>query len=403
MPKDNIFQFMIKQGVIPIAKYWNTWKYPHAHVPDLAALQAESQKTTEWAMSSIAAPLASPELKAEKVNHLGTLLEQLTELIKSTPEDQALAVSKWFDQVFEKLNAHISTAKTAVDRSRASHNKKQSEGDLCLKVLQDLVEWIEHGDAASTSHPSPVAIRHIFEIVLSYQYSKGEDYSTDIALQTDFMQLVTLLMEVVLQLQINDIRFNTLGDQQLLDTPPIDLIIELLKKIDQINRVNKQRTTLHERSEDFKTITESLIYACDKITSSQEVGFLRASYDHLSDAVSFVGRMAAPVTPEVISSPVAAVSSTLSAVLPGRQTGNRFIEDFRAELVKRLDVAEISKLQYLNKIEEEGAIASSSQMVPGYQAHKKGNTPKKPEPNTREDEAMAALGVSASSLRKNRG
>lgn len=366
MSGDRIFQFLVKKGVTPLSTYWKSWIAPNAHVPGLAS-EAETPSTTAFLMNSLASPLVDYELKSEKLKVISTLLDSLTDLIQSYPKSNE-DLSHWLEQTFSNLETHISTAETGINRTRATHDKKQSECDLCLKVLQDLAKWAHYGAASSTKHPDNIKIIDRIMIVLRFQYCMGDEYSSRKPLQQHFTSLASLLMEEVIKLQVNSLRSDYLADNKLLDTPAIELIIVLLKAIDHIERVNTQSESLEDRCVDLTAIINSLILECRTILEDKEVGLLGSMYDGISTVAAQIGRAAAPLTPEVVSTPIVAVSSTLSSVMPERQGGNNFLE----ELIKKLKAALVN-LQVASKAVEEiskqvGVQESSQPLVPAFNA-----------------------------------
>ncbi len=366
MSGDRIFQFLVKKGITPLSTYWKAWIAPNAAVPGLAS-EAETPSTTAFLMNSLASPLVDYELKSDKLKVISTLLHSLTDLIQSYPKptDDLL---DWLEQTFAKLEAHILTAETGINRTRATHDKKQSECDLCLKVLQDLAKWAHYGAASSTKHPDNINIIDRIMIVLRFQYCVGDEYSSRKPLQQHFTSLAALLMEEVIKLQVNSLRSDYLADNKLLDTPAIELIIVLLKAIDHIERVNTQSESLEDRCVDLTAIINSLILECRTILEDKEVGLLGSMYDGISTVAAQIGRAAAPLTPEVVSTPIVAVSSTLSSVMPERQGGNNFLE----ELIKKLKAA-LMNLQVASKavedISKQASVQESSQpLVPAFNA-----------------------------------
>lgn len=335
LQRSNAFQFMMQRGAAPLSAYWFQGKAATAAVPALADYrEPPSPELESWDLGH------DPKLKGQKNTHIGELLEELAQLIIDTPE--GVEVDIWFDKVFMQANDCVdrATKKLTVDRG----DKKQGKGDLTLQILDSLIKWVKKGDAESASH-EPLLINQRFKIAISYQYYKGDQYAASIPLQDNFKSLVTLLMEAVILLQANNFRFNILGGKRYLDTPAVEFIIYLLKKIDYINEQNAAKVTLKQRYEDYETITGSLIQFCDECIRKSEVGALGTVYNGLLDVTSSIAKVGSYVAPDVVAKPMAAISGTIGSQMPNRQGDTEFIEAFRDKLRELLSIAHIANMQ----------------------------------------------------------
>lgn len=334
---NNAFQFMMQIGASPMSAYWFQSKAATVSVPVLAEFREPLTPELEsWEVGQ------DPKLKAQKNSSIRELLEDLSGVIKQTPAKPSLEVDAWFNEVFKQTNEHLAKATRKLTVARGE--KKQGKADLTLQVLDGLVKWVETGEAESTSH-EPLSISERFKIVCSYQYHKGDQYSASLPLQVNFKNLVTLLMEIVILLQANNIRFNILGGKQYLETPAVDFIIYLLKKIDYINIQNEKKISLKDRFEDYETITGSLIQYCDENIKSTQAGPIGVAYNVLLDGASLVARVGSAVVPEQVVSPISAIKGTIGSQMPNRQGDTEFIEAFRAKLCELFTMAKMSYSQ----------------------------------------------------------